>query len=260
MRSRWLAFCPNTLILIVLIQQPEPSGSKAGESRVRNRGRGILPTKHLTLMLCRVLLRAVNLRQGTDGFTSPPKEVRATDFFIAHKNPLSSAGPEPATESPGGPVACRLTARPLRASHICYGGRKTYPLPFQRFLKTLCVNVTSRRIISQVYTVGTCKEGVKSSKIASGDLLYEPSFMKIRQAVPDGAVLRSTDTFLIVASCLRNVQTFMEPGGSICKTNYDCYYNKYELSLKTNLLLENVPVRFVDYRKSFYNPFLLCNY
>jgi hypothetical protein len=27
-------------------------------------------------MLCRVLLHAVNLRHGTDGFTSPPKEVR----------------------------------------------------------------------------------------------------------------------------------------------------------------------------------------
>jgi hypothetical protein len=37
---------------------------------VRNRVREIWPTKHLTL------LHAVNLRHGTDGFTSAPKEVQ----------------------------------------------------------------------------------------------------------------------------------------------------------------------------------------
>jgi hypothetical protein len=40
----------------------------------------------ISLTLCRVLLHAVNLRHGTDGFTSPPKEVRATDFY----HPLKS--------------------------------------------------------------------------------------------------------------------------------------------------------------------------
>jgi hypothetical protein len=35
----------------------------------------------ISLMLCRVLLHAVNLRHGTDGFTSPLKEVRARDFY-----------------------------------------------------------------------------------------------------------------------------------------------------------------------------------
>jgi hypothetical protein len=34
--------------LIILIRPPEPSGSEAGGSRVRNRGREILVTKHLT--------------------------------------------------------------------------------------------------------------------------------------------------------------------------------------------------------------------
>jgi hypothetical protein len=48
MRSRWLDCCLNTLILIILIQQPQPSGSEVGESRVRNRVREMLPTKHLT--------------------------------------------------------------------------------------------------------------------------------------------------------------------------------------------------------------------
>jgi hypothetical protein len=36
-------------------------------------GRSILLTKHL-FHARRVLLHAVNLRHGTDGFTSPPKE------------------------------------------------------------------------------------------------------------------------------------------------------------------------------------------
>jgi hypothetical protein len=39
----------NTLILIILIQQPESSGSEVGESRVRNRVREILPTKHKSM-------------------------------------------------------------------------------------------------------------------------------------------------------------------------------------------------------------------
>jgi hypothetical protein len=30
MRSKWLVYCLNTLILIILIQQPEPSGSETG--------------------------------------------------------------------------------------------------------------------------------------------------------------------------------------------------------------------------------------
>jgi hypothetical protein len=47
MRSRWLAFCPNTLIWIILIQQPQSSGSEARESRMRNRAREIWLTKHL---------------------------------------------------------------------------------------------------------------------------------------------------------------------------------------------------------------------
>jgi hypothetical protein len=47
MRSRWLTYCLNT-ILIILIQQPETSGGEAGESWVRKRVMEILPTKHLT--------------------------------------------------------------------------------------------------------------------------------------------------------------------------------------------------------------------
>jgi hypothetical protein len=67
-------------------------------------------------MLCRVLLHAVNLRHGTDGFTSPPKEVRATDFY----HPEKSTGPQPPTDSPVGPVAITLTTRPPRAALLPY--------------------------------------------------------------------------------------------------------------------------------------------
>jgi hypothetical protein len=41
--------------------------------------------------------------------------MRATDFFITHKYPPSSAGPEPAAV---GPVASTLTTRPPRAAII----------------------------------------------------------------------------------------------------------------------------------------------
>ena len=43
----------------------------------------------------RDLLHAANLRHGTDGFTSPPKEGVLRNFF-ALKNPKASAGFEPA--------------------------------------------------------------------------------------------------------------------------------------------------------------------
>ena len=43
----------------------------------------------------RNLLHAVNLRRGTDGFTSPLKEGVLRIFFVL-KNPTASAGFEPA--------------------------------------------------------------------------------------------------------------------------------------------------------------------
>jgi hypothetical protein len=43
----------------------------------------------------RDLLRAVQLRHGTDGFSSPPKEG-ALRIFFHPKNPTASAGCEPA--------------------------------------------------------------------------------------------------------------------------------------------------------------------
>jgi hypothetical protein len=37
--------------------------------------------QRISLILCRIFLHAVNLRHGTDGFTSARKEVCATDYF-----------------------------------------------------------------------------------------------------------------------------------------------------------------------------------
>jgi hypothetical protein len=65
-------------ILDTLIQPSETFSNnyqrlsrRSRETRVRN-GRWILPTS--TYRAHRVLLHAVNLRHGTNGFTSPPKE------------------------------------------------------------------------------------------------------------------------------------------------------------------------------------------
>jgi hypothetical protein len=52
----------------------------------------------------KVLLHAVNLRHGTDGFTSPPKEV-VLRIFITLKNPRTL-----------GPVASTLTTSPPRST------------------------------------------------------------------------------------------------------------------------------------------------
>jgi hypothetical protein len=51
--------------------------------------------RNISIHARKVVLHAVNLRHGTDGFTSPPKEV-VLRIFITLKNPSTSAGIEPA--------------------------------------------------------------------------------------------------------------------------------------------------------------------
>jgi hypothetical protein len=51
--------------------------------------------RNISIHTHKVLLHAVDLRHGTDGFTSPPKEV-VLRIFITLKNPSTSAGIEPA--------------------------------------------------------------------------------------------------------------------------------------------------------------------
>jgi hypothetical protein len=52
--------------------------------------------RNISIHAHKVLLHAVNLRHGTDGFTSPPKEV-VLRIFITFKNPSTSVGIEPET-------------------------------------------------------------------------------------------------------------------------------------------------------------------
>jgi hypothetical protein len=50
--------------------------------------------RNISINALKILLHAVNLRHGTDGFTSPPKLVHR--IFITLKNPSPSVGIEPA--------------------------------------------------------------------------------------------------------------------------------------------------------------------
>ena len=61
----------------------------------------------------RDLLHVANLRHGTDGFTSPPKEGVLRIFF-ALKNPTASAGFEPANLGAKGQHATPRPPKPLR--------------------------------------------------------------------------------------------------------------------------------------------------
>src|SRR5215475_4861421 len=60
----------------------------------------------------RDLLHAANLRHGTDGFTSPPKEGVLRIFF-ALKNPTASAGFEPANLGTKGQHATSRPPKPI---------------------------------------------------------------------------------------------------------------------------------------------------
>jgi hypothetical protein len=75
-------------VQLILMWPPEPSGSQSGDL-----GEKWLEFSLRTLP--KVLLHAVNLRHGTDGFTSPPKEV-VLRIFITLKNPSTSVGIKPA--------------------------------------------------------------------------------------------------------------------------------------------------------------------
>ena len=68
-----------------------------------------MPDFHVTF---RDLLRAVNLRNWTDGFTSLPKEGVLRIFF-ALKNPTASAGFEPANLGAKGQHATSRPPKPF---------------------------------------------------------------------------------------------------------------------------------------------------
>ena len=72
-----------------------------------------MPDFHVTF---RNLLHAVNLRHGTDGITSPPKEGVLRIFF-ALKNPMASVGFEPTYLGTKGQHA---TSRPPKLLPMLY--------------------------------------------------------------------------------------------------------------------------------------------
>ena len=71
-----------------------------------------MPDFHVTF---RYLLHAVNLRHGTNDFTSLPKEGVLRIFF-ALKNPTASAGFEPANFGTKGQHATSRPPKPLKTS------------------------------------------------------------------------------------------------------------------------------------------------
>jgi hypothetical protein len=90
-------------IQFILTARPlEPSSSRSGD--LGEKWPLNLAYEHLYAR--KVLLHAVNIRHGTDGFTSPPKEV-VLRIFITFKNPSTL-----------GPVASTLTTSPPRQIYM----------------------------------------------------------------------------------------------------------------------------------------------
>jgi len=65
----------------------------------------------------RDLLQAANLRHGTDGFTSSPKEG-VLKIFFALKNPTASVGFEPANLGTKGQHATSRTPKPIFPPYV----------------------------------------------------------------------------------------------------------------------------------------------
>jgi hypothetical protein len=79
-------------VLSILMWLPEPSGRQSEDLGEKWRQFGL---RNIFIHARKVLLHAVNLRHGTDGFTSPLKEV-VLRIFITLKIPSNSVGIEPA--------------------------------------------------------------------------------------------------------------------------------------------------------------------
>jgi hypothetical protein len=113
-------------VLSILMWPPEPSGRQSGDLGEK------LPEfclRNISIHARKVLLHAVNLRHGTDGFTCPPKEV-VLRIFITLKNPSTSVGIEPANLG-----SSTLTTSPPRSTyhmllvwskHVWLRGKKTH--------------------------------------------------------------------------------------------------------------------------------------
>jgi hypothetical protein len=78
----------------------------------------ISPNMSTSTLHVGIFLYAANLRHGTDGFTSPPKEGLLRIFFFALKNPTASAGFVPANLGTKGQHAYPQTTE--AAISTCY--------------------------------------------------------------------------------------------------------------------------------------------
>jgi hypothetical protein len=96
----------------ILMWPPESSGRQSGDLGEKWPLWISLTSITGSIHARKVLLHAVNLRLGADGFTSPPKEV-VLRIFITLKNPLTSVGIEPANLGSSGST---LTTSPPRST------------------------------------------------------------------------------------------------------------------------------------------------
>jgi hypothetical protein len=122
-----------------VVKPPQTSSSEAGETRVRNMAAEFC--LRASFHARRVLLYAVNLRHGTDGFASSPDEGVATDFItLKIHRPLPGLNPRTL-----GPVASTLTTRLPRATctyllfnKICERNVSHHLSTFRPYSSTIC--------------------------------------------------------------------------------------------------------------------------
>jgi hypothetical protein len=102
------------------------------------------------------LLHAANLRHGTDGFTSPPKEGVLRIFF-ALKNPTASAGFEPENLGTKGQHA---TPRPPKPLHENYHEALKYYFNMFHFRAGTAVAQWLRCCATNWKVAGSIEDGV----------------------------------------------------------------------------------------------------
>jgi hypothetical protein len=138
-------------VLSILMCTPEPFGSQSGDLGEKWRQFGL---SNIFIHARKVLLHAVNLRHGTDGFTSPPKEV-VLGFLSPLKIHRPRSGSNPRTL---GPVASTLTTSPPRYSltivylNLCHSKHNTVHMHCLFFFTT-CFGCVRRPLSGNYKTI-----------------------------------------------------------------------------------------------------------
>jgi hypothetical protein len=84
-------------VLSILMSPPEPSGRQSGDLGEKLPQFGL---RNISIHARKVILHAVNLRHGTDGFTSPPKWCSGFLSSLKIHRPRSGSNPRTLTTSP----------------------------------------------------------------------------------------------------------------------------------------------------------------